>query len=549
MKRNTLLLTVLATLLFGALFAVSPAAAQSQGDVNVTLDPEQSTVEVGEIQTYEVVVEGPDSGILAYDNLEIGVDSGVAEIVAFRENHTGNFSLSEIQDNNSTLSLSAATEDDFKEPAANYTLVEFDVEATAGGSTGVSFNQSANATVTDYNDTAYNIQTLSGATLTADAPPNFQVSNVQPADATVTNGTLIDVSADIENVGTVAGTQDITLTVGGVSATKTETLNASENTTVTFTDVDTGALGPGSYTHTVSSANDSNSGNLTVETEQGPAVFDVSNVQPADATVTNGTAIDVSADIENTGDTQGTQDITLSIDGFSQTTTETLNASENTTVTFSNVDTGALGPGTYTHEISSANDSASGNLTVEPSAEFSLEFSEQSIENGNVTVENVTSGGVEAAVVVTYQNASAGETGLVVAGQTVGTFDGENVQVTLEDTSALGKNYTAHILPADELSNSTETDGVVSSETADAIEASQKAFVSVEVVDGQLARDTTGDGLLNNVRGSDGFNILDVQALFNNLESPELQNNVGAFDFQDDEGINILDVQALFNQL
>jgi len=660
MKRNTLLLTVLATLLFGALFAVSPAAAQ-EGEVNVTLDPEDATTSVGAVQTYEVVVEDPDSGILGYDNLDIEVDSGVAEIVAFRENHTSNFSLSEIQDNNSTLSLSAATEDDFEQPAANYTLVEFDVEATAGGSTDVSFNQSAGATVTDYNDTAYTIQTLSGATLSVDAPPTFQVSNVQPADATVTNGTEIDVSADIENIGTVAGTQDITLSVGGVSATQTETLNASENTTVTFTDVDTGALGPGSYTHQIASANDSDSGNLTVEAQNtGPqqrldfndqtatggtvtvenvssdgvlsvvvltyenngdlitagvsqngtfaggdvavqitdgseipgehtahiipvsdissetintgiisdatlanitdnetaaisapqrANFQVSNIQPTTATVQNGTVIDVSAEVENTGTVAGTQDITLSVGGLTQTQTETLNASENTTVTFSNVDTGALGPGSYTHEIASANDSASGSLAVEASTTFDLSFGEQSIENGNVTLET-SSDGVEAAIVVTYENPGAGETGLVVAGQTVGTFDGGPVQVSLEDTSALGSNYTAHILPANELSDSTQTSGVVSSETASAIEASAEAYVSVEVVDGQLARDTTGDGLLNNVRGADGFNILDVQALFNALETPVLGNNAGLFNFQDsDQGVNILDVQALFNRL
>jgi len=124
------------------------------------------------------------------------------------------------------------------------------------------------------------------------------------------------------------------------------------------------------------------------------------------------------------------------------------------------------------------------------------------------------------------------------------------VQVSLEDTSALGSNYTAHILPANELSDSTQTSGVVSSETASAIEASAEAYVSVEVVDGQLARDTTGDGLLNNVRGADGFNILDVQALFNALETPVLGNNAGLFNFQDsDQGVNILDVQALFNRL
>jgi uncharacterized membrane protein len=329
----------------------------------VTLDPEDATVGVGETQTYEVVVEDPDSGILAYSNLSISVDPGTAEIVDFRENHTSNFSLSEIQDNNSTLSLSAATEDDFENASSNYTLVEFDVKALAGGETDVSFNQSADATVTDYNDTAYNITTLSGAALSVEVPPTFEVRNLQPADATVQNGTTLNVSADIENTGDVAGTQDITLSVGGVTATQTETLNASENATVTFQNIDTGALGLGEYTHTVASVNDSASGNLTVEAEQAPAFFEVRNLQPAAATVSNGTTISISADIENTGDVADTQDITLSVGAITRTQTEMLNASENTTVTFS-LDTAALGPGTYTHEIATANESATGTLNV-----------------------------------------------------------------------------------------------------------------------------------------------------------------------------------------
>jgi hypothetical protein len=376
------------------------------------------------------------------------------------------------------------------------------------------------------------------------------VSNIQPADATVTEGNAIDVSADITNTGDQEGTQTITLTIGGFSDTQTETLAGGASTTTTFQNVDTGALGPGSYTHQIASANDSDSGTLTVEAQQTPPNFQVSNVQPADATVTNGTVINLAADIENTGTGSGTQDITLTIGGFSDTQTKTLAGGARTTVNFVNIGTGALGPGSYTPQIASANDSASGSLTVEASATFDLEFGEQGIKNGTITVKNVSSGGVKAAVLVTYEDAGAGETGLVAAGQTVATFDGEDVQVELNDTSDLGANYTAHILPANELGGGTEAGSPISSETANAVETSAEAYISVEVIDGELARDTTGDGLLNNVRGADGFNILDVQALFNGLRSPDVQNNIQLFNFQDnDQEINILDVQGLFNRL
>jgi len=60
-----------------------------------------------------------------------------------------------------------------------------------------------------------------------------------------------------------------------------------------------------------------------------------------------------------------------------------------------------------------------------------------------------------------------------------------------------------------------------------------------------------GDGLYRHVRGDDRFSILDVQALFNNLDNPALQEYAGAFNFSgsDPDEVNILDVQALFNDL
>ena len=49
------------------------------------------------------------------------------------------------------------------------------------------------------------------------------------------------------------------------------------------------------------------------------------------------------------------------------------------------------------------------------------------------------------------------------------------------------------------------------------------------------------------------FTILDVQALFNNLDNPAVQNNAELYRFQqsgqDGRDVNILDVQALFNKL
>jgi hypothetical protein len=71
-------------------------------------------------------------------------------------------------------------------------------------------------------------------------------------------------------------------------------------------------------------------------------------------------------------------------------------------------------------------------------------------------------------------------------------------------------------------------------------------------------KDIDDDGKYENIRGNawkpgtpdDAFSILDVQGLFNNLENPDVKNNVSQFNFQsNDNQISILDVQSLFNEL
>jgi subtilisin family serine protease len=63
--------------------------------------------------------------------------------------------------------------------------------------------------------------------------------------------------------------------------------------------------------------------------------------------------------------------------------------------------------------------------------------------------------------------------------------------------------------------------------------------------------DPDGDGLYGDVRGDGGVTVLDVQALFNNLDSPAVQTNADAFAFAgvDTSQVSVLDVQALFNDL
>jgi len=63
-------------------------------------------------------------------------------------------------------------------------------------------------------------------------------------------------------------------------------------------------------------------------------------------------------------------------------------------------------------------------------------------------------------------------------------------------------------------------------------------------------RDLNDDGLLEDVRGIGNVTALDVQVLFNNLETDTIQNNSEEFNFQGfrPDLVSVIDVQALWNQ-
>lgn len=67
--------------------------------------------------------------------------------------------------------------------------------------------------------------------------------------------------------------------------------------------------------------------------------------------------------------------------------------------------------------------------------------------------------------------------------------------------------------------------------------------------DGNPAQDLDEDGLYEDVNGDGAFTIVDVQALFANLDSDVVQNNPSKFDFNGDGEVDVTDVQALYDRL
>jgi len=113
-------------------------------------------------------------------------------------------------------------------------------------------------------------------------PPSYELSDLRPVDGTFTVGnSTVNVSVSVANVGGSDGNQDIALEVSnstGVQYNDTVsgvTLSTGEVTTRNFTEVPVGNLSTGDYTHTVSSENDTVSGNITVQPKStGPSVDD-----------------------------------------------------------------------------------------------------------------------------------------------------------------------------------------------------------------------------------------------------------------------------------
>ncbi len=217
--------------------------------------------------------------------------------------------------------------------------------------------------------------------------PFFQVSDLSPTAATVTVGDDVQVSATVENTGDTEGTQSVSLSVSGLGelATQEITLGPGESQTVDFAAVSTEGVDPGSYEHTVASANTSSTGSLVIESQPEPpepANFQIVTVTPESATATQGDTVTVTATIQNTGEAEATQTVTLDINGINFSSDLTLAGSEASSVSF-DVDTSGVDPGDYNHVVETENASFEGDLTIEEMQPQDDNDSDNASDNGD----------------------------------------------------------------------------------------------------------------------------------------------------------------------
>jgi PKD repeat protein len=177
---------------------------------------------------------------------------------------------------------------------------------------------------------------------------------------TPVEGGQLDVNVTVENVGGVVGTQTISLDVGGLGTASTDvTLAGGASTTETLS-VGTSAGNAGSYTATVSSANDSDSAPATV-LAQAEFLVNITGTN----TPVEGDPLNVDYNVTNTGSASGTQTITLEVDGSQRDSTSvslSSGTSQTGTLTWG---TSQGDSGSYTATVTSTNDTATQSVTVQ----------------------------------------------------------------------------------------------------------------------------------------------------------------------------------------
>jgi len=133
-------------------------------------------------------------------------------------------------------------------------------------------------------------------------PATFELSNLTISPEVVLPGGPVTVSADITNTGDAGGSYTATLFVNGTAVeTRTVTLTGGESTAVSFTLTEEE---PGTYVVSV----DGLTGSFRV---LKPAEFALSNLTIAPAEVEAGKPVTVSAVVTNTGEVEGSYNVTL----------------------------------------------------------------------------------------------------------------------------------------------------------------------------------------------------------------------------------------------
>ena len=181
-------------------------------------------------------------------------------------------------------------------------------------------------------------------------PPNFEVT-IDSTNSPVEEGEVLSVTGTVENTGGQPDTQTIEATLSGAgSVTETVSLNASESRTETFS-VPTNLIGPGTYTITVESENDTATTQVTVNPDN-TAPIAAFTFSPSSPNTTETVTFDASGSSDPDGSIQ-TYEWDFDGDGTTDQTTPT----PTVTHTYSN-------PGAFGAALTVTDDEGATNTTT-----------------------------------------------------------------------------------------------------------------------------------------------------------------------------------------
>ncbi|MBV0924114.1 PKD domain-containing protein [Halomicroarcula limicola] len=309
---------------------------------------------------------------------------------------------------------------------------------------------------------------------------------------------------------------------------------------------------------------------VSVSAAPAPASFQITNLD-APASATQGDTVTVEATVENTGDEEATKSVEFTFDGSvvdSQDLTLASGASEDVQFT---LDTTGVDAGTYTHGVSTEDDSETAQITVEAASEpspgsvdVSLVPADQTATTGDeVTYDVVVSGTDDVGAFEGTVSLSDTSSAVITDVSTPAAADNEVVDVSDQTADVQVYNLPSNTddpVTVATITLSAESTGETDISLSDTsvfneqgtgytVDSTGDATLSVSlapVVGDTPPADIDGDGVFEDINGNGEFNIVDVQALFYNLDSPTVENNVALFDFNGDGQVNVGDVQTAF---
>lgn len=519
-KSGTLLLTglVFVGLIAGVAGPVGASTANNLepaqvGDVTVELTPADQTVNAGTSTEFDVVVSGATDGIDVYE-LNISLANGtVGTIDQFSFERPPGVGDSEISSNGTQLSVEDARLGDAIAGNETITLGTITVSGNNDGETTLNLSSAAVGIGGErYNVSELNSGTLNVAGKITDPELGLSLGNetIQANEAT----NLTVVASDVTN-GISALNFTITPSDQSVVEFDSTTVSGAENTTVT--QLENGAL-------RIEADVTRDNGEIQLATssilgtQAGETNFSLSDVQILDqdgAEYTprsiSGTTLTVtSAGNSGVDVTLRTADSKVTVNG--KTTVDVV------------VQNAQNGIGAFATELTIETSESATITNFEYNQDPQFPNSELGAQNNSLRLSAGMGGNVYT---------PANET--TIATVTVRGDSATQIQLALGSDTRI-----------DDIDSNSYELGSLSGTSFDVV-------AGPPPVDGaERPKDTDGDGTYEDVDGDGELTIFDVQTLFENLNTDEIQNNPEAFNFDGTENpseVTVFDIQNLLQEL